>query len=156
MLSSLPFRYGAMWPALAMVVLPSARDMHRHACRIGLPAAAQPAVQGFEDDMWLVACFHRSANSADDQRYLHAGLQAFAGHIAQKNQYAAVAIRNDLEEVSAYLLCRLVLCLEHVPWNRGNRFGNEQLLNLPRLVDLCFPLLPQVSETAGSVASAVL
>ena len=91
-----------------------------------------------------MARFHRSADRAHNQRYLHAGLQAFARHIAQQNQYAAVAIRNDLEEVSTYLLCRLVLGLEHISGNRRNRFGNQQLLNLPGLVDLGFPLLPQL------------
>ena len=154
MVSSLPFRYGARCPALAMVVLPSAAICMATQVAYDWPRPHKPAVQCFQNHVRLVAGFHNGADGPDNQRHLHACLQAFACYVAQQNQNAAVSIRQDLEEVATHLLRGLVLGLKHVSRNRRNRFRNQQLLNLPCLVDFRLPLLAQTAATAGSASSA--
>ena len=64
------------------------------------------------------------------------------------DQHASGIVGHDLEEVSAYLLRRAIFALEHKAGNRGNRFGDQQLLNLASLIDLSFPLLAAAAGIA--------
>ena len=121
-------------------------DLHGDAGCVRLAATAQAAVQCLENHVRLVAGFHNGADGADDQRYLHAGLQALAGYIAEQNQDSALPVRQNLEEVASDLLRRLVLGFKHITRNRGDRFGNEELLNLACLVDLRLPLLAKLKR----------
>ena len=65
-------------------------DAHGETGGVRFAAAEQPPVQRLKDEQRIGIDFRSHADGADQQRHQHAGLQAFAGHIAGHNQQAAV------------------------------------------------------------------
>ena len=103
-----------------------------------LHAAVEAAVEDGEDCGWLRGELDGSADGADEQGYSHGGFEAFAADVAEYEERAAVNKRDDLEEVAAYFLGRLIGGGEGEAGNLGDIFGDEDLLELAGVLEFLF------------------
>ena len=90
----------------------------------------------------------KSANCPDDKRDVHRGLQTFSADIAENDQSGSAIQRDDLEEVSANLACRMVGTLYGVARDPGDRLRDHHPLDLTRRSQLILDLglLPMISH----------
>src|SRR5271170_844054 len=97
-----------------------------------LHASDETAIESGEDTRGTAVKLRQRTHGPDNDGDVHGGLEAFAADIAKDDQGCRAIQWDDLEEVAAHLLSRIIGAGDGVAGNLRNSLGYQYMLNFPR------------------------